>query len=137
MSQAAKLRIDFYPDADVQKVLESIPGHTLNEYINSAIKAYKPVSLTVAAASSSPDLRLSGSPAAVMNAELRRIFADASCGMQAADISDSANVVLFTNDNSGQTIRCETADVISMLKSLRPPITPTEVWEILEAFQAG
>lgn len=136
MSQAAKLRIDFYPDSEAQKLLESVPGHQLNEYINAAIKEYKPVANPAATGlSGTADVGLAGSPAAIMNAELRRIF-DGPCGMQAADSPGTANVVSFNNSKTGETIRCETADVISMLKSLRPPITPGEVWEILEAFQA-
>jgi hypothetical protein len=116
--------IQFSPDPESRKILDTLDQGARDKFINDAIKAYgkfAPAASPATAAST---------PAEQVNAELRRIFGGACDAINAAP-SDSNDYVAITELVSNQQVKCGIKDAIDILKSLRQPITTQEVWEII------
>lgn len=55
--------------------------------------------------------------------------------MSAASNGNDGSSVKICNGETLVTVTCGTADALDILRSLRQPITPKEVWEIMEAIR--
>ncbi len=115
---------EFVPNAETLKILEALDASACDKYINEAIKAF------AQAAPSARALAVGNSPAEQVNAELRRIFGDKFDGIVASK-SDSDDYVVLKEAQAPKPVSCGIKDALDILKSLRQPITVSEVWEIM------
>lgn len=123
-----KNQIVYVADDEAMQILDSVPLAKRDGFINEAIKAAKS--------------KLHQSPAAPkasggqdpISLELQRIFGD-EAGAIAATPQDANGHVKLLNTKSNQTIACVSQEIMDVLKSLRPPITLEEVWDLVCAFK--
>lgn len=94
------------------------------------------VSQAASPAPSTPAPAADAPPDARVDYELTRIFGEGGGSMSAANNGSDGASVKICNGETMVTVTCGTADALDILKSLRQPITPEEVWEILEAIRS-
>jgi len=166
MQQRETRVVEFTPDQDVLEILRGLTPADRDRLINSAVRAWageddrssglSAISDAITGTSSPQPARGSfvvSSPGATAAAvspapaadappdvrvdyELTRIFGEGGGSMSAANNGSDGASVKICNGETMVTVTCGTADALDILKSLRQPITPEEVWEILEAIRS-
>lgn len=112
----------------------SSPNPSRGQFVvNSGGGASAPLSPSPAPTTSTPAPSADAPPEVKVNYELTRIFGDGGGSMSAASNGNDGSSVKICNSETLVTVTCGTADALDILKSLRQPITPKEVWEIMEA----
>lgn len=121
-----KNQIVYVPDDEAMQILSSVPPEQRDQFINQAIKSAKsqtaPTQMRAAAAQDP------------ISQELLRIFGNEASSI-AATPADSDGRVKLLNTKNNQTATCVSQEIMDVLKSLRPPITLEEVWDLLCAFK--
>lgn len=122
-----KNQIVYVPDDEAMQILSSVPPEQRDNFINQAIKAAKS-QIAIASAANSVSAQ---DP---ISQELLRIFGGDASSI-AATPADSEGRVKLLNTTNNQTATCISQEIMDVLKSLRPPITLEEVWDLLCAFK--
>lgn len=120
-----KNQIVYVPDDEAMHILASVPPEKRDSFINEAIKAAK---------SQSPAAPKSSGGQDPISLELQRIFGNQAQAI-AATPQDANGQVKLLNTKSNQTVTCVSQEIMDVLKSLRPPITLEEVWDLVCAFK--
>jgi|AGTN01.2.fsa_nt_gi hypothetical protein len=113
----------------------SSPQPARGSFVVSSAGASAAVSPAPAPTTTAPVPTADAPPDVRVNFELTRIFGEGGGSMSAANASDDSSVKICNSENQ-VTVMCGTADALDILKSLRQPITPKEVWEIIEAIRS-
>lgn len=127
-----KNHIVYVPDGEAMQILSSVPSEKRDQFINQAIKAWKS---SAAHKIGNPPVT-HGEPVMQdpISQELGRIFSNDKSQISATAVDSDGRVKLL-NTTSNQTITCVSQEIMDVLKSLRPPITQEEVWDLLCAFK--
>lgn len=133
--------IVFVPDETSQKILSEIPKAEINRFLNDAVKAFtKTVPEASCAAGDAAGVARNAADGAacgvidLLNQELDRLLGSEAGVCAVADEGGCGTVRFIDGDGTSVAVLTET-DSQDILKSLRPPITRTEVLEILLAMQ--
>ena len=124
MKQLTKGTVQFQADERTQAILAALSPEEQDAFINRAIQKFSTLN--------PPKSKDSGSASSQIRNELERLFG-ANFNQFALDAQEAAEgerVVLMRSD-TGEKAQCPLGDTLSILKSLRQPITPAEVWEIV------
>lgn len=128
-----KNHIVYVPDEEAMQILGSVPSEKRDQFINQAIKAWKSSAVPkIGDPAKSPSA--GGGTQDPISQELGRIFGNDKSQISATAIDSDGRVKLL-NTTSNQTITCVSQEIMDVLKSLRPPITQEEVWDLLCAFK--
>jgi len=128
-------RIEFSPDDEVSVILAAVPAGEVDAYINHAIKLL--AALQQANESTGQTQQESTSVAPAVSAELQRLFGRNGGAIKVVALEGSPEVVTLSHYSSGKTAKLDLVECTSVLKSLRQPIEPAEVWDILDAMKIG
>lgn len=113
----------------------SFPAPSRSSFVAGSPGASAATSPAPAPTSTTSALPADAPPDVRVDYELTRIFGEGGGSMSAASNGSDGSSVKICNSETQVTVTCGTADALDILKSLRQPITPKEVWEILEAIR--
>ena len=122
MKQLAQGTVQFQADEKTMGILSALSPDEQDSYINQAIQRL--FALTP------PKTKASGSASSQIRSELERLFGTNLGALDAQEAAKGEQVILLRSD-TGEKAQCPLSDTLSILKSLRQPITPSEVWEIV------
>ena len=122
MKQLTQGTVQFQAEESTLRILAALSSEEQDSFINEAIQKF--------GALTPPKAQTSGSPSSQIRNELERLFGANLGALDAQESTEAERVVLLRSD-TGEKAQCPLGDTLSILKSLRQPITPLEVWEIV------